>query len=338
MLELKRRGYVHKAGPYVYYSECTMLFARCISHNVIASIMKKIVTITAAVLISLFVCGQTQTAREIAPGVFYYFGDETRRKPANCTWIVFNEFILVVDANYPWGAEEILNEIRKSSSKPVRFVFNTHYHHDHSFGNDVFARHGAIIVSTTATAEEMRTSGQKEWDHRSDYSGGNMDHYARRFPELTFDDTMIFDDGSQKVELIRMGPAHTWGDGIAFIPKEKILITGDLFVHGNPWSNNVADEHADYERWLLVLDTLIALNPSIIIPGHGEPATVVELRHQREYLADLFQQVRQGISKGKTKQQLLDTIDLARHPVYGSNKVAIRRSIGELYDRMSQNK
>ena len=60
---------------------------------------------------------------------------------------------------------------------------------------------------------------------------------------------MVFDDGEHRVELIRMGPAHTAGDGVAYLPKEKILVTGDLFVNGNPWGNNVADANADYEKW-----------------------------------------------------------------------------------------
>lgn len=75
--------------------------------------------------------------RQLAPGVYYYFGDEINQKSANCLWVIFKEYVLVVDANYPWGAEEILLEIRKTTDKPVRFVFNTHYHHDHTFGNSV---------------------------------------------------------------------------------------------------------------------------------------------------------------------------------------------------------
>src|SRR6476660_173099 len=81
---------------------------------------------------------QAKPVKEIAPGVFYYFGDEAKQMSANCVWIVFREFVLAIDANYPWGAEDILKEIRKTTDKPVRYVFNTHYHHDHTFGNAVF--------------------------------------------------------------------------------------------------------------------------------------------------------------------------------------------------------
>jgi len=285
---------------------------------------------------SLSSIAQSKPVREIAPGVYYYFGDEKQQKSANCTWIVFKDYVLAIDANYPWGAEEILQEIRKTTSKPVKFVFNTHYHHDHTFGNAIFADAGATIVSTAKTAEEMRSLGQYEWDHGSGYSGRNMKGYRREFPSLLFNDTIVFDDSIHRVELIRMGPAHTGGDGVAFLPKEKILVTGDLFINGNPWGNNVADADADYDKWLNVLETMAGWNVTIVIPGHGEPATTEQLKNQRLYLKDMLDQVRKGIKSGKTKEQLMLEVDLSKHPVYGENKVSIKRSVGDMYDRLSK--
>lgn len=292
------------------------------------------------VLLCYFILGnsvysQKPIVRELAPGVFYYFGDELQQKSANCTWIVFNDFVFVVDANYPWGAEEIIREIRKTSNKPIRYVLNTHYHHDHTFGNDLFYKAGATIISTEDAAREMKTLGEVEWKNGTAYSGRNMEGRKRRFPTLTFNNSLFFDDGSHRVEIIRMSPAHTAGDAVVYLPNEKILITGDLFVNGNPWSNNVADEHADYNGWLRVLDTMASWDVEIVIPGHGEPATRKELRHQRNYLADLFMQVEQGIAAGKSKEELVSSVDLSRHPVYGENKKAIRRSVAELFERMT---
>jgi glyoxylase-like metal-dependent hydrolase (beta-lactamase superfamily II) len=140
------------------------------------------------------------------------------------------------------------------------------------------------------------------------------------------------------VELIKMGPAHTWGDGVAFLPKEKILATGDLFVNGNPWGNNVADPHANYDRWLTVLDTLASWDIKTVVPGHGELGTTASLKQQRAYLSDMLQQVRQGIKAGKSKEQLVKEIDLSRHPVYGQNKISSERSINAMYDRLKEKK
>lgn len=299
--------------------------------------MRKPLLILLFVSFTAGVFSQSRPVQQLAPGVYYYFGDEARKMSANCLFVEFKDFVLAVDANYPWGAEEIISEIKKITSKPIRYVFNTHYHHDHTFGNAVFKDSGAVVISTEETAREMRTLGKNEWDHGSAYSGADMKGYRREFPSLTFDKKMVFDDGGHRVELIRMGPAHTAGDGVAFLPKEKILVTGDLFVNGNPWGNNVADANADYGKWLDVLSDMAGWDVKVVVPGHGELATVENLRRQRDYLEDMLTQVRAGIKVGKTKQELIDSIDLSKHPVYGSNKVSIKRSIGDMYDRLKKN-
>lgn len=277
---------------------------------------------------------QSRPVRELAPGVFYYYGDELQKKSANCLWVVFKEYVLVVDANYPWGAEEILKEIRKTTSKPVRFVFNTHYHHDHTFGNSVFVDSGAVILASVETALEMKTLGQVEWDRGTAYSGRNMKTYRREFPTLTFDRRLVFDDGEHRVELIRMGPAHTSGDAVAYLPKEKILATGDLCVNGNPWGNNVADAHVNYDLWLNVLDSLSSWDIRTVIPGHGVPGPKEILIQQRDYLSDMLTQVRKGIKNGKSKEELVNEIDLKKHPVRGENTTSNARSIRAMYDKL----
>ncbi len=277
---------------------------------------------------------QSRPVKELAPGVYYYFGDELQRKSANCLWVVFKDYVLAVDANYPWGAEEIISEIMKTTDKPIRFVFNTHYHHDHTFGNSVFVDVGAVVVSSSVTAEEMHTLGKLEWERN--YGGGDLKPYRREYPTLTFDQKMIFDDGEHRVELIRMGPAHTSGDAVAYLPKEKILCTGDLCVNGNPWGNNVADQHVVYDRWLAVLDTLASWNINTVIPGHGDPGPSLILKQQREYLADMLHQVRAGIKAGRSKDQLIKEIDLSRHPIRGSNAISNERSIRAMYERLTK--
>lgn len=294
--------------------------------------MKKLLPYLFSLLVSCSTFAQSKLVRDLAPGVFFYLGDELQKKSANAVWVIFHDYVLVIDANYPWGALEIIREIRKTTTKPIRFVFNTHYHHDHSFGNSVFIDSGATIVSTKETAVEMKTCGQREWDQN--YSGQSLEGYRRELPSLTFDKLLVFDDGKQRVELIKMGPAHTLGDGVAWLPKEKILVTGDLFVNGNPWGNNVADPNVDYDKWLIVLDTLATWEINAVIPGHGELATTENLKLQRAFLEDMLQQVRAGIKAGKSKDELAREIDLSKYPVYGENKVSIARSIGAMFDKL----
>jgi glyoxylase-like metal-dependent hydrolase (beta-lactamase superfamily II) len=296
--------------------------------------MKPVITFIFTLITSITVPAQQPLVKELAPGVYYYFGDESRKMSANCLWVVFKDYVLAVDANYPWGAQEIIQQIRKTTAKPIRYVFNTHYHHDHTFGNGVFVDSGATVISTKETAEEMKTLGQREWDQG--WGGRSMQGYKREFPSLTFDKRIVFDDGVHRVELIKMGPAHTLGDGVAYLPKEKILVTGDLFVNGNPWGNNVADPNVHYDKWLTVLDTLASWNVTTVVPGHGELATVGTLKNQRAYLSDMLMQVRRGIKSGKTKEQLVKEIDLSRHPVYGPNNVSNERSIRAMYDKLKR--
>ena len=153
---------------------------------------------------------------------------------------------------------------------------------------------------------------------------------------MTFNNRLVFDDGEHRVELIKTGPAHTLGDGVAYLPKEKILVTGDLCVNGNPWGNNVADPNADYDKWLAVLDTMASWDIKIVVPGHGELCTTETLKQQRAYLEDMLRQVRLGIKDGKSKEELVNEIDLSIHPGYGQNKVSSARSIRAMFDKLKK--
>ena len=101
--------------------------------------------------------------RQLAAGVFSRQGDRDRRQPANTSWVIFRDYVVVIDANTPWGIREILPEIRKTTNKPVRYVFDTHYHWDHTWGNSVLVDAGATIVCSRDCCEELRTKGKTEW-------------------------------------------------------------------------------------------------------------------------------------------------------------------------------
>src|SRR5687767_13287754 len=126
--------------------------------------MKRIVLTALCGLLTLVAArGRDAQVSPLAPGVFFWQGDTETRRPSNCVWIVFRDYVLVLDANFPWGAREILEAIKRTTSKPVRFVFNTHYHADHGFGNAVFVDAGATIVSSRQCAEESKSKGEADW-------------------------------------------------------------------------------------------------------------------------------------------------------------------------------
>lgn len=272
--------------------------------------------------------------REIAPGVFFWQGDHVLRKPANCTWIIFRDFVLVVDANFPWGAREILPEIKKTTSKPIRFLFDTHYHSDHTFGNVLFTELGATIVCSEDCAEELRTKGNASWKRFRGDPPHTLEGLTLQHPSLVFKDRMAFDDGARRVELVRVGPAHSRGDAVAYLPKEKILVTGDLSVNWT-WGNNVADADADHDNWIRILDQLATWDVTTVVPGHGALGDKSVLRAQREYLSDMLTRVREGVRAGKSGEELVKEIDLSRHGQYAANPNTNANSIGAMYRKVT---
>ena len=111
--------------------------------------------------------GQIRSVHQIAPGVFTRIGDRDARQPANTSWIEFRDFVVVIEANTPWGIRDILPEIRKTTSKPIRYVFDTHYHWDHTQGNSVMADQGVTVVCSQDCASELAVKGKTEWDQMS---------------------------------------------------------------------------------------------------------------------------------------------------------------------------
>ena len=311
--------------------------------------MKRISFATVFAFLTLVTLrSQDQKVTQLAPGVFFWQGDTVIRQPSNCVWVVFNDYVLVIDANFPWGAREILREIQRTTNKPIRFVFNTHYHADHGFGNGVFMDAGATIVSSRECREESLSKGELDWRNQilnraqrpnaSEHDKTVAEEsrakgYRVEHPTLLFDGRMAFDDGERRVELIRVGPGHTIGDAVAYLPKEKILVTGDLCVN---WTsgNNTGDRDADPENWIKVLDTLAQWDLKTVVPGHGRLGTTDILRGQRAYLEDMVAQVRAGITAEKTADQLVQSIDLSRHRPWGATPSANASSIRAIHRRL----
>ncbi len=295
--------------------------------------MKRL-TLAGLFALLLFAAADTSTVKELAPGVFVRMGDRSRNQPANTGWVLFKDYVLVIDANFPWGAKEILPEIRKTAGgRPIRFVFNTHYHGDHHYGTELYAKEGAAIVCSQECANESRTKGQAGWDKNTATGEYSLKPYKLVHPTIVFDKTMSFDDGEHRVEMILMGPGHSKGDAVAWLPKEKILFTGDMCV---TWGlgNNVADVDADHDHWVSALDRMAQMPVTTLVPGHGGLAAKPQIQEQRAYLADMLAQVRKGIKARKTADQMAGEIDLTRHKI-GADKQRNATSVKAMYRRLT---
>ena len=270
--------------------------------------------------------------RQLAPGVFYWQGNRERQVQTNVGWVIFRDYVLVIDANFPWGAREILPAIRKTTDKPIRFVFDTHYHADHAYGNVVFSEIGATVVCSRDCTEESRAKGQRDVQNQAkERATDPLVH-----PSLLFDDKLTFDDGEKRVELIKMGPAHTKGDAVAYLPKEKILFVGDLAVN---WTlgNNLSDVDADHRNWVRVLDQLARWDAIIVAPAHGVLGNLETIRGQRDYLADMLRQVEAGIKAGKSVETLAEEINLTRYQPFGAEPRRTAGQVRSIYRKLAAN-
>jgi glyoxylase-like metal-dependent hydrolase (beta-lactamase superfamily II) len=193
--------------------------------------------IAALALAFVFTEGDAQpnTIRQIAPGVWFREGDIEHAGHCNNAIIEMKDYLIIVDANFPSGARAVLEDARKVSSKPVKFVFDTHHHGDHLYGNPVFTQMGAVTIAYQGVDDELKRYEPARFQgtakQRKDVAELNRD--APEPPQKTFTKSpYVMNDGARRVELYFFGWAHTRGDGFLFVPKEKVLCTGDAAVNG----------------------------------------------------------------------------------------------------------
>jgi glyoxylase-like metal-dependent hydrolase (beta-lactamase superfamily II) len=285
---------------------------------------------------------QVNVAKKLAPDVYFHEGDIAGKGHCNNGWIVFADYVLVVDANYPSGAKEIIPKIRAITDKPIRFAFDTHHHGDHAYGNQVWVDQGAVPVAHTGVLEEMKKYetglfGDKpgRWENdakeREDVRGSKL-----KPPTVLFPDTLIFDDGVHRVELRHLGTAHTHGDGFAWLPKEKILFTGDACVNG-PY-NYVGDGNVG--EWVGTLDRARALGAQVVGPGHGPLGEASVLEDQQTFFKELIRVVK-AASAGKTTSEVQASVDKMKAELAANSKIArylgddFAAQVGKVYNELT---
>ena len=255
--------------------------------------------------------------REIAPGVFFRYSAISATDKtvvfggSNNIWIVFDEYVLVYDANFPKEAGDVIAAVSKTTDRPIRYVVDSHHHGDHAYGNAVFAQIGATVVAQANCARLLRVDGPKEFADAGKGKGGRKDvaDSFLKVPDLIFDEKLVFDDGKQRAELYFFGHAHTAGDAFLYLPKHKIVCTGDACTNG-PFNYM---GHSDSASWVRVLDKALQLDPKIVCPGHGPLGGKDVLAKQRRFFVELRDHVKKGIDKGQDVEQITKTIDMPWH-------------------------
>jgi glyoxylase-like metal-dependent hydrolase (beta-lactamase superfamily II) len=264
-----------------------------------------LVTLVLLAALPLAAFAQINTVQTVAPGIYFHEGDP-RRGHSNNGWIVFDDFVLVIDANYPSGAKIVMPQVATTTDKPVRFVFNTHHHADHAYGNELWAEQGATIVASTAMLDEMKKvetgffGGEPGRWEASAKTRPDVAATKLKPPVLLFPRDLFLDDGKRRVELHYFGTGHTKGDAYAWLPKEKILFTGDACV--NSASNNVND--GDLGEWIKTLELVKQLGAEKVCPGHGPMGGPEVIVDQQAYFVALRREVKALSDAHKTPAEV----------------------------------
>jgi phosphoglycerate dehydrogenase-like enzyme/glyoxylase-like metal-dependent hydrolase (beta-lactamase superfamily II) len=252
--------------------------------------------------------------KEVAPGVFFRYSAISatdKNVPfggSNNTWIVFKDHVVVIDANFPKEAGDVIEAVRKTTDKPIRYVLDTHHHGDHSFGNAVFSQAGGNIVAQANCFRLLRDTGAEEFRQAGKGPAGRKDIAASslKVPDVVFDDKLVLDDGTQRVEFLFLGHAHTSGDAFAYLPKYKLLCTGDACVNG---AFNYMG-HSDSASWIRVLERAQQLDVKWVLPGHGPIAGKDLLETQKRYFVELRRQVQEGIQADKSVADIVAGVNM----------------------------
>ncbi len=275
---------------------------------------------------------EVNKAEKVGEGVYFHEGDIGRKGHCNNGWIIFSDYVLVVDGNFPSGANEVIPKIRAMTDKPIRFAFNTHAHGDHAYGNRIWHEAGAVAVAHEGVLDEMKSNETGYFGDRpgrwEDLAKNRKDVADTKLhpPSLLFRNELFFEDKTQRVELLYFGVAHTRGDGWAWLPKERILFTGDACVNG-PY-NYVGDGNVD--QWIRTLEAVRKLKPRLVCPGHGPVGGPEVLDQQLRYFVTLRNEIRKLHAAGKTAVEVKESVETLKGLIRKDDEIA--RYLGTMFE------
>lgn len=204
---------------------------------------------------------------------------------------------------------------------PLGTLVNTHSDGDHVFGNQLVAERGVEIIATAAAAELMTQEAVEQLAGVRTLEGPTGEFARQIFapfdfggitatgPDRTFTGELSQDVGGREVRLIQVGPAHTPGDTLVYVPDAKLLYAGDiLFIGGTPiaWAGPI-------ERWIGACDLILDLDVTTIVPGHGPVSGKAEVSGMREYLVFVEGEARKRFEEGLDVDAAIASIDLGKY-------------------------
>ncbi len=293
----------------------------------------------------LFASDQLFDLKKAADGVYLAVARPQTKINSNAAVIVLEDGVLIVDTHSkPSAARALMEQIKTVTSKPIRYVVDTHFHWDHYQGNAAYPQsypEGIEIISSAQTRrnivniglprirneivrlpkaietmrqEMARATGDRRRELAEEIRGtqqylDELKSTEAVVPNLTFENSLSIYRKDRTVQILFMGRAHTDGDVIVYLPREKIVATGDLLQGKMPY---MGDSHPF--EWIRTLAALERLDFETVLPGHGDLLKGKQrLRLWKEYLTELMRQVSELYSQGATIEETLRSVDLSSY-------------------------
>jgi len=263
---------------------------------------------------------------KLAEGVYCRMDPEGR---TNVGFIDCGDHLTFVDTTlFPYTTRTAIAEARAITNKPFKYLVNTHFHPDHTFGNQEFQ---CTIVAHKDTPELMRHHLPGELERRTETfpkeSRSRLEEVKLTYPTQTFENQMTL-ERDPPVELIHVG-GHTPDSLVVFLRDKRVVFCGDLIFSGyHPFLKDAA-----IDGWLQALDRLKNLNAKVVIPGHGLLTDHKGAEEMAGYLRGFRDNLIRLKKEGRTKSELTQRPELLNLP-RRRREERVAANIEALYDRM----
>jgi cyclase len=243
-------------------------------------------------------------SQKVAEGVYMLTG-----AGGNIGLSIGDDAVFVVDDQYAPLTPKILAAIAQLTNKPVRFVVNTHWHWDHTGGNEAMGKAGALLVAHDNVRRRMSSEQVNEFLQRTTPASP-----AGALPVITFSDTVTFHINGDDVVAFHVANAHTDGDAFILWRKANVVHAGDVFFNGRfPFID--LSSGGGIDGMIAAIDILLTLGDenAKIIPGHGELSDRSAVREYGKMLKTVRDRVRQQKAAGRSLEQTLATHPTAEY-------------------------
>lgn len=237
---------------------------------------------------------------------------------ANAGTIAGPDHLLAIDSMaWPHHVKAFIEASRRATGKDFRRLLNTHHHGDHVYGNQYFPA-AEIVSHAYCRGQVAAMKSGMVWPKTEGQADGNE---VRQIvpPTVTMTDRLTYHYGDLQVEVIYLGPAHTWGDLVVYLPQHKILFAGDIAFH---YVTPVA-QSGHVSRWIEVVEKILAMDVDIIVPGHGPLGGKKELADMRDYLVTLRSEARKRYDAGVSPGHAAAEIDMGKYELWARPERAV---------------